>query len=204
MSTTAHRAVSVDDNIDGKRYERIVAADYRPAYYRTLEDRLGLGGRVAIDLGLGATFTPRAIGVEVKEYHRSADRTPAVNMVALTVYGTADYRGNHDSGASVTINYHVSDGRVTRWSRSNMWDADKCTFVELPEGRRKRLTAAVQALLGDVNWKLLSDEQQRYQLDLAVERQAARVEREIETLEELKVASTKFFPVPFLVPEVTS
>lgn len=137
-------------------------------YLDELRRRIYFGGREApIDLGRATSFAPHAVSVDTGVIHNYADdgtHTDEVGYVKITVYGTMTFKDRVDSGATVEIRrspahrLQFDTAQVGAWTRATAWDGR--SFVELPDGARKRVAAKVVELVGDVDWAKLAEEAQ--------------------------------------------
>lgn len=128
-----------------------------------LSRRVNLGGYdVPITIDARTSFEPRHhVSVNIgtaKEWTGEGDeRRDVVSKVEITVHGVMTFKDRSDSAAAVHVT-RTSSGKVYRHARSTAWDGR--TFKEMPEGARKKVSAKIEEMLGDIDWQALSIETQ--------------------------------------------
>lgn len=94
---------------------------------------------VSMQVGRETAFTPAAVGVKAYRDPEGTVRSPEV-----VVYGEMTFKDRKDSAARVCLS------ETWNYCVSSAWDGS--SFRPMPDGACKRVTEAVRAAIGPIDW----------------------------------------------------
>jgi hypothetical protein len=101
------------------------------------------------------------MSVEAKTNFDRESQAEVLSHIEVNMYGVFTFDGDEDKYAKVVLKYWFHTNTLTAWTKADRWKGGN--LVDMPEGARKKIAAAVVETVGPFHeWAALAWEDQRH------------------------------------------